>query len=139
MTFEKRQPLPPGRYWIDVIGPDKTARFASTLALGAAHGITNVEASESWTPGILEDGEPQTWFLFTVNQTDFLGRKVAGLEFDTKEFGFPTIATAEIQAKDDTVQKPPDPTDTLIPAWAKMVGLVVAAVGGTLYLIKKIL
>lgn len=142
MTFEKRQPLPPGRYWIDVIGPEKVARFVSLLNAGATIGAVTVEDTTTWSPNLLEGivggGAPQAWFLFSVNFQDFQGRKVAGLEFDTKEFGFPTIATDDIHSKDDTVQKPPDPTDTLIPAWAKLAGLVVASVGGVLYLFKKV-
>jgi len=90
MSLERRNPLPAGRYWIDVTD-------------------ANHEAFRQWTTSnptrvtVLEEepGDGVTWFLW---------RQLQPAKFDQRTFGFPTIAPASVQHATDTAQRPPEVT-----------------------------
>lgn len=90
MTLERRNPLPAGRYWIDVVSA-KQDEFTGYLA--AMGDRVHVEATEA--------GEP-LWFLFQVKTP---------IPWFPINFGFPTIAPASIKSKADTVSRPDLPKD----------------------------
>lgn len=128
--LQKADPLPPGRYWIDV--------FEDKLAVFQAWFLT--------TPGVVmenqEKFEPEgtyparTWYLFEV-------KKPAPWGLATK-LGWPTIATADVRTSDDTVQKP-DPSTIpvfptggpdIFPDWKDVSpGWKVAVIGGVVLLV----
>ncbi len=130
MSFEKRNPLPPGRYWIDVSGTDKVSGFAFLLSQAAALGAVVVENVELNGASVdlgsvleaLEGGNnPAAWFLFRV--TD-----VGTFSIDQSQLGFATIADPNVHSQDDTVQKPDpvgDAQDTLKTMIAVLEGVAV--------------
>lgn len=93
MSFEKRNPLPPGRYWIDVADrpPGQVVEFRSFLE----DSRVDVESEEE-TPA---DGPTpaQCFFLFKTDKP---------LAFASDRFGFPTIAKTSDHSKSDTGQVP---------------------------------
>ena len=117
---EKTNPLPAGRYWVDVFGkniPIADNWFKAFASLGV-----NVETTQQFKPTpqevILEKGPfpsqddiqsmVRNWYLFTY--TPINGVPV---EWDQKTFGYPTVAGPEIKSSDDTAQKPDLPLDPL--------------------------
>lgn len=105
MAVERRNPLPPGRYWVDVF--DRVALsgpFAGTNEqqsfrewLKAFSFTLHVEATETH-----DSDPPRDWYLFRVEQpTPWLGP------------GFPTIATPDVKSSADTVQRPDPEKDPL--------------------------
>lgn len=119
MAVERRNPLPPGVYWIDVFDPNRQA-FAEWLKAFAP--VVRLRATEHFGPGTSPlhaflqgawtvspalaalanlvpgtEGPARDWALFEV---------LAPSPFDAKRFGYPTIAGAEVKSSDDTVQKP---------------------------------
>jgi len=143
MAVQRKNPVPPGKYWVDMfdtIGPgggilgfDAWLRRNDDkvkLLKREEHGATF-----AWDPF---SGEPATgsrrrvWYLFQVQQP------VAW----TKGWGFPTIVSTgdnpsppnkpEPQTSDDTVQKPtiPGPMEQLSEMFsdAKTVLVIIAAV-----------
>lgn len=100
MALERRQPLPPGRYWVDVVGPDHVKLFDGWLQAFAQH-IT-IEEHEVTQPIQSGPNLPPLrpgveWFLF---HTD------APLVWFGSVLGFPTIATPEVKTKADTQTVP---------------------------------
>lgn len=90
MALERRNPLPVGRYWVDVFEPE-WQRFDSWLKLNAH--FVKVHADE-----LHDDEDPERrWILFEVLTPMLVGWLGPGL---------PTIADKSIQSSDDTVQKP---------------------------------
>jgi len=96
-------PLSVGRYWIDLIGPDKAARFASWMAnpsLGGknARTISTEYHAEntSMLPGTASTPE-RTWALFEVTSPVF---------WDFAFYGSPTPAAATVSQEADTIQSP---------------------------------
>lgn len=94
MALERRNPLPPGRYWLDVFGSNR-ARFAQWVKTPSVH----VDSTQSF-----ESDPPRNWYLFTVN---------APTEIDNKVFGYPTIAGVNVKSSDDTASKPDLPKDPI--------------------------
>lgn len=91
MATERRNPLPAGRYWLDVANA-KAPIFDGWLeAFKASARVENTEASP----------ETQFYIFSTTAPLVWLGPVL----------GFPTIAPASIRSKADTVQRPdaPDP------------------------------
>ncbi len=113
-ALERRNPLPPGRYWQDIFlrqAKDWNAWFPAPLA----DGTLVVEKVERFTPDPWADGSwlpggptgdlnvigDRTWVLFRIT------RPVA---WPATKLGFPTIADQSVQASADTIQNPPVPT-----------------------------
>lgn len=85
MALERRNPLPPGRYWQDFFG--ENVELATKYFQDNA-GSTYVEASEG------DDGPDGKWILFKVMEPT---------AWNALRFGFPTIAGAGIRTRRDTV------------------------------------
>jgi hypothetical protein len=100
MTLERKNPLPIGRYWVDVPDADLSkfqqwiAERPSQVHVGSTKRIeTDNSGWQMWWP---DAEQAVTWYLFTVlSPVPWFGP------------GYPTIADANIQTADDTVQKPP--------------------------------
>jgi len=91
MAIERRNPLPLGRYWVDVFDPH-IADFR--VWLSNHEDSIKVEKQENYLP---RDTYPaHNWYLFTVTK-----------ETPWEGPGLPTIAEQEIHASEDTAQKPP--------------------------------
>jgi len=94
VAVERRNPIPPGRYWIDTFGPD----ILDFEAWAMQSPQVEVEASE-----IFESETPKRqWVLFKVKSPAV---------FEARKYGFPTIADDNIRTSGDTVQRP-DPEVT---------------------------
>lgn len=93
MAMMRDNPLPIGKYWVDVFEKDSGA-FRAWLANNQS-GIT-VEKTENFLPR--GDYPGRTWYLFQVTSpTPWLGP------------GFPTIADDGVHTSPDTVDRPPPP------------------------------
>lgn len=93
-------PIPPGRYWICVLGRDKQAAFDSWIA--DMRGAIQVEATS------LNDAVPSTEFvIFNVPEGRFPF-------LNAWEFGYPNTAPPEIKTLEDVEHAPrePDPLST---------------------------
>ncbi len=108
MTLERQNPLPTGRYWQDIIstlpdGTDNATAFRTWLEKNKESVVVETTASHE-----AEDGAPaRDFYIFTVKTP---------VDWDQKHWGFPTIATKEVKAESDTVQRPDpeqDPIDKL--------------------------
>lgn len=87
MAIERRNPLPTGRYWVDVFDPHRRA-FKEWLE----DNHVTVEQTKEY-----ETNTPLgTWYLFSVSEP---------VQWEGP--GFPTIADASVQSHDDTAQKAP--------------------------------
>ncbi len=131
MSFERKNPLPPGRYWLTVVGVEKIKAFSGLLNAATVLGVVvteNIELNgtsidlEAVLQAILgETGEPRAWYLFRVTG-------IGTFSIDQKTFGFANIATDNIHNQDDTVQKPDpvgDAQDTVRTLIAVAEGLTV--------------
>ncbi len=111
MALEKNtNPLPDGRYWVDVFDPHREA-FNGWLADNKdSVRVENTESDESSNPA-------QSFYLFSVkNHVQVPGGTstiFVPVNWDAKTFGFPTIAPPNVKSKADTVQKPDLPPDGL--------------------------
>ena len=97
MTEERRNPLPVGRYWIDVSKePVPLGTWQGFLA--ASSGFVHVETTE--------DDPDFSFFIFTTSKELVWPEGI----------GFPSIAGPDIKSRADTVQRPdpqPDFIDTI--------------------------
>lgn len=93
MAIERANPLPIGRYWVDVFEPDRAA-FLNWIDANA--GKLNILVKQYYMQNA--GGPARNWFLFDVLQP-----------VDWEGPGFPTIATEEVHTSEDTAQKPPPP------------------------------
>jgi hypothetical protein len=124
VSLERRSPLPVGRYWVDVPS-SKSADFEGYLQANAAR--IHVEGTEA--------GEP-LWFLFSVSEP---------VPWFAVNFGYPTIAAADVKSKADTAERPDLPKDgsDQVSDALESVGslgqsiIVAAAIGGALVLLSK--
>jgi hypothetical protein len=123
MAIERRNPLPPGRYWVDTFEPKRTD-FRVWLDKNAEY--VHVENRKEYLD------PPGTWYLFSVSEP---------VHWDGP--GLPTIATEEIQSHEDTAQKPPPEPSGLeqIEAGIEKAGnfLLIAALAGAAYVGYRIL
>jgi hypothetical protein len=130
-AVERANPLPPGKYWVDVFTPQEAA-FQDWLHRNKANVI--VTTTESFDPTM--DGSPgRVWRLFEV-----------GTPVTWEGPGLPTIADPGVKSSEDTAQRPSpekDPLDKLsdygtdVAKTAKAVlwvvgGVVAVVVGGVL-------
>lgn len=91
MAVERRNPLPPGTYWIDVFGENRLA-FSAWRAANAEH--VKIASTESF-----DSDPPRDWVKFEVS---------APVEWEALRFGFPTIIGegAKVESSADTVERP---------------------------------
>lgn len=95
----RTQPLPAGRYWIDVRGAQLDPWMAWVRSNPQ---LVTVDHSEAV--------EVQPVNAPAVGITFFIFRTSKPLRFDQKSFGFPTTAGPEVHVAADTDQRPPVPT-----------------------------
>lgn len=140
--LEKADPLPPGRYWLDVYNTDVWAQWVNSHAkpivepeLGVSLPATVIIVKTAHFPADEANGYPAgDWVLFDVVAPTPWG--VA------KDLGWPDIATPDIHGPEDTVQRPPPQTPGnfwfgsaaegnpgLIPKWVPW------AIGGVIVLV----
>jgi hypothetical protein len=96
-AIERRNPLPPGRYWVDVFA-SKEAAFQNWLKAHKAE--VQVISSETFEP--IDDYEGRVWRLF---------KTTAPVPWEGP--GLPTIAGADVNSSADTAQRPPPEKDLL--------------------------
>lgn len=99
-AIERKNPLPPGKYWVDVFEPQEIA-FQDWLRRNKAN--VAVTSTESFDP--TGDYAARVWRLFEVN---------APVTWEGP--GFPTIAGANVKSSADTSDRPApekDPLDKL--------------------------
>jgi len=107
MPIMRTNPLPPGRYWVDVFDP-KRGEFRGWLA---DHSDTvHVVHQEDKLPR--DDYPAETWYLFEV---------LAPTPWEGP--GFPTIADDSVKASVDTSDRPAPP-----PSIAEQTGEVIDSV-----------
>lgn len=90
MAQERRQPLPIGRYWLDL-----RPGVLDTFRAWAASNPLRITVERFEAHGGV------TFAIFRVLQPT---------RFDQRTFGFPSIAPADIQQASDTAQRPAVPT-----------------------------
>ena len=99
-TIERRNPLPVGRYWVDVFD-SKEAAFQNWLKAHKAE--VQVISAETFEP--IDNYEGRVWRLFKVTTP---------VQWEGP--GLPTIAGSDVNSSADTGQRPPkekDPLDTI--------------------------
>lgn len=108
MAIERRNPVPKGRYWVDIIDTKSYpgARLFFTAWLARNRGKVEVVQKESF--GNLITGAPRDWYLFDV--------KIPVTWERGQGFGLPTIVrsaenpTAPVVTKpEDTATRPAEP------------------------------
>lgn len=86
-------PIPPGRYWITVLGRDNMADFDAWIR--DMHGAVRIEASS-----LDQEANPPVQFvIFNVPE----GRMPF---LNPHQFGFPSFAPAEVKSVQDVEQSP---------------------------------
>jgi len=113
MTLERRNPLPPGRYWMALLGEHSQQFTAGVKGLNEAHpDLVHVIATNHHEANATGNGEPAyDWVLFTVAGN--------GAIWDHNLIGTPNIAGPEVTQESDTIQRPApemDPLDKLADA-----------------------
>lgn len=88
----RTNPLPVGRYWLDVFG-DNRDKMASWVTSGGSS--VQVQDTESFDEN--SGGPARDFYIFKV---------LAPLAWDAVTFGYPTVADSSVNSSDDTVQKP---------------------------------
>ena len=99
MALVRTQPLPAGRYWIDVRGEQLDAWMAWIKANPGTVTVEHAEPVEV-TP-FIGPAVGITFFIFSTARP---------LQFDQRLFGFPSSAPADIKSANDTAQRPPTPS-----------------------------
>lgn len=103
-AVERHNPLPIGRYWVDVFDP-KTAEFREWIRRNSDK--LKIVSTESFPPSLGYEYPARDWYLFEV---------ISPVEWEGP--GLPTIAGDNVHTSDDTVQRPPpkpDPLDQIDP------------------------
>lgn len=94
MAQVRTQPLPAGRYWLDVPITQLDPWMLWVRSNPQTVSIEHSEVAGSPAAGL-------TFFIFRTSKP---------MRFDQRSFGFPSLAGPEIQTANDTVQRPPTPT-----------------------------
>lgn len=124
MTIERRNPLPKGRYWVDVpLGKSEAfdrwlQQNATAVAIESRETLPTSNISMSVVHYIFACSQPVTW------PTD-------------RGFGLPSNATDAVQTHEDTVTRPPKPpsvTEQLESAFADVKTIALVAFLGYLWL-----
>lgn len=101
MALERRRPLPPGRYWLDVTEKHRTKWETWRNAMASIRSVT-IELVEhrdaSNIPGIPATQESD-FVIFSLTEPN--------IAYEAVGLPDPTIAGAEIQTSDDTAMMPP--------------------------------
>ncbi len=132
-TLEKTNPIPAGRYWVDIFGkniPSAAQWFKAMSGLGV-----KVIANQSFVPTpqevLLEkgpfatqddiEGMTRNWYLFTVSVNP------VPVVWDQPRYGFLTVAGPEVKSSEDTAQRPALPLDPLdeLESFAQSMGSLV--------------
>jgi len=116
VALERRNPLPPGRYWQDIFAKQEPAWLKWWSHNAQPGGPVVVEKAEvywadplrsgEWLPDALKPANAGTipdrrWFLFRVEQP---------VDWPAVDMGFPTIADETIQTSADTAENLPAPS-----------------------------
>lgn len=127
MGLVKTEPLPIGRYWIDIFGTDDVQTFTKWHAFNAE--FVKIEKTEHYEANA-ESGAPEggDFVIFNVSQPVAWGL--------APEIGWPSTAGTEVQSAKDTIDRPPPET----PFWeeagtGKIAGWVPWVVGGAVLVI----
>jgi len=111
-VVERRQPLPPGRYWITVTNsdnaPDRVAHFFAWTTSNAQTVI--VDKQEPLKGGTTTDRPNGSRWVKPVDGVFVIFTVLLKTTWDARQFGFPNVAGEEIQHASDTVQRPPEQT-----------------------------
>ena len=120
--LERRNPLPPGRYWQDIFAPNFDAFHAWLVANKES---VHVEVAQSFSGKEPEMNIPNAidreFYIFTVSDP---------VTWDQTHWGFPTLAGKNVTTSDDTVQRPPKEKDILdqvsdaLPSPAGVIGTI---------------
>lgn len=123
MALERRNPLPVGRYWIDVF--DRPPGHLNDFSAWATANAQKIELEV--TEEKIEESPARLFVIFRVQSPVF---------FPSSNFGFPTIATPDIRTSDDTVAKPvvKEPTTESVVEGLVSVGKFAAVAAGLLLL-----
>lgn len=135
--LERRNPVPPGRYWLDVFSPN----IADITAWkNANRDRVRVVSSESFDP--VPSGT-QTDTRFTPARLWLLFDVLSPVQFDQLKFGFPTVVKQSadaspggtpvdtgVRTSEDTVDRGVDAGET---SWQTLV-LLVALIAGAAYI-----
>jgi hypothetical protein len=97
MTLQRKNPLPDGRYWVDVFG-DKRAPMAKWFKAFGPTGVL-VRTNESFAG---TGANARDWYLFEVAQK----YPTVPVIWDVAQYGYPTIAGPEVKSSADTAQTP---------------------------------
>jgi len=112
-VVERRQPLPPGRYWITVYSfPSDLERKEDFFKWKESNAQTVIVDHEEALQRPRNGVSPGVFSIFTVLQaTPWL---------DAKRFGFPNVAGPEIQTAKDTSERPPP--ESVMEYWKRELG-----------------
>jgi hypothetical protein len=107
MTLERRNPLPPGRYWMSLLGEQSQEFTAGVKGLNASHpDLVRIVATNHHDANETGNNEAAyDWVLFTVGGN--------GAVWDHDLIGTPNIAGPEITQESDTIQRPAPEKDVL--------------------------
>lgn len=97
--LQRKNPLPPGRYWQDIFS-DHWDEFHQWLA--ANQGSVAVETTETHVPQGVETGKAREFYIFRVKSP---------VVWNQTHWGFPTVADSRVKSSGDTVQRPDFPLD----------------------------
>lgn len=129
MAQERRDPLPPGRYWITAMGDDAMAELDSWLVAHADKIHLEHSEYDPGEAGAFTNPMPHEFAVWTVVTP------VPWASSGFKALGFPNTADADVQTEADTVQRPepehiPTLTETIenVVDEAKFGALVVLAI-----------
>ena len=122
LGLQRTNPLPTGRYWIDVVGAENIDSFLSLMNDGKNLGVIKLENVETTEPGLLDRiagsaGEKRAFVIFHVLQP-------GAITLNFERFGYPTIAAACVKSEEDTAQAP-DIEKPGIPTWVYVAGAAV--------------
>jgi hypothetical protein len=90
-------PIPPGRYWIEVLGDNRTDWFEWVRDMAGAVVVRVTEEDTNATPPVLF-----TIFEVPEGRAPFL---------NAAEFGFPNTAPPGVNSRQDVEQAPDEPLD----------------------------
>jgi hypothetical protein len=105
VTLWRTNPIPAGRYWLDLIGDEKRVRFEGAVSgLNSAHpGLVHVESTVHHSADEPGATQPRDWVLFALSAPTIWDFSI----------GTPTIAGANVHSEADTIQRPdPEPDIT---------------------------
>jgi hypothetical protein len=128
MTIERRNPLPAGRYWIDIFESGFTA-FQSWLSNNKSS--VRVETTEDYPAA--GDAPARQFYIFAVSAPTAWP--------SDRGLGLPSIATSNVTSSSDTATRPDPPPDVVdqIAATASGIGedlkkTVLVVVGAGLFI-----